>query len=204
MTDGMQPDAFSLIPPSSTPDRTAVDPAPVDAAERLSASARGWHSIQLAVLGFIGICGVLRTGATDSAPEVLQWLSTALAVLALLLACVSTYKVGRVAYPFYGAGPAEGDVPKSLHTLSAELRSGIRLTFVAVAMLAIASVVSWWPSDAGVAQGVGWVEIRDAKGGVACGTILSGSGGILRLQTAQGDIAAPLNAIATIRPVTSC
>jgi hypothetical protein len=35
--------------------------APGDRLKELSASARGWHTIQMAVLGFIGICGVLRT-----------------------------------------------------------------------------------------------------------------------------------------------
>jgi hypothetical protein len=35
--------------------------AAADRPGELSASARGWHTIQMAVLGFIGICGVLRT-----------------------------------------------------------------------------------------------------------------------------------------------
>ena len=39
----------------------------------LSASARGWHTIQMAVLGFIGICGVLRT-SDSPAPRAIQWL----------------------------------------------------------------------------------------------------------------------------------
>ena len=42
--------------------------APDDRLKELSASARGWHTIQMAVLGFIGICGVLRT-ADSPAPR---------------------------------------------------------------------------------------------------------------------------------------
>jgi hypothetical protein len=40
--------------------------APADRLQELSASARGWHTIQMAVLGFIGICGVLRTTSSPS------------------------------------------------------------------------------------------------------------------------------------------
>ncbi len=42
----------------STPNNGPAGPG--DAMQRLSASAQGWHTIQLAVLGFMGICGVLR------------------------------------------------------------------------------------------------------------------------------------------------
>ena len=48
--------------------------APADRLEELSASARGWHTIQMAVLGFIGICGVLRT-TSSPAPRAVQWLA---------------------------------------------------------------------------------------------------------------------------------
>ena len=72
--------------------------APADRLEKLATSARGWHTIQMAVLGFIGICGVLRT-ASSPAPRAVQWLAAALAVAALAAACVAIFTVGRVAYP---------------------------------------------------------------------------------------------------------
>ena len=50
----MDPDEASVPRPAA---------APGDRLERLSASARGWHTIQMAVLGFIGICGVSRPQA---------------------------------------------------------------------------------------------------------------------------------------------
>jgi hypothetical protein len=34
----------------------------------LSASAPGWHTIQMAILSFIGICGVLRTAGSSPVP----------------------------------------------------------------------------------------------------------------------------------------
>src|SRR5829696_1387814 len=93
----MQPD----VHPSSTPAVSTTE----SLLDKLIASARGWHGIQIAVVGFIGACGVFRDGSDDTAPSYLQWLSLALAVVALLLAGVAAYSVGRVAYPFYGAPP---------------------------------------------------------------------------------------------------
>jgi hypothetical protein len=47
---------------------------PADRLEELSASARGWHTIHMAALGFIGTCGVLFT--TDSpASRAARWLA---------------------------------------------------------------------------------------------------------------------------------
>jgi hypothetical protein len=77
-----------------------------DRPETFSASARGWHTIQMAVLGFIGICGILRT-TSSSAPHAVQWLAGALAVAALAVACTAIFTVGRIAYPVGDA--LEGD-----------------------------------------------------------------------------------------------
>src|SRR5437763_17048159 len=78
--------------------------------EELAASARGWHTIQMAVLGFIGICGILRT-ASGPAPRAVQWLAAALAVAALAAACVAIFTVGRVAYPVSDATDGASAVP---------------------------------------------------------------------------------------------
>jgi uncharacterized protein involved in cysteine biosynthesis len=70
--------------------------------EELRVSARGWHGVQLAVIGFIGLCGVLKNGRPDN-PMWLQVLSVLLLFSALALACAATYLVARVAWPLYGA-----------------------------------------------------------------------------------------------------
>ena len=72
--------------------------APADRLEELSASARGWHTIQMAVLGFIGICGVLRTTGSP-APRAVQWLAAALAVAALAAASVAIHAVRQGRLP---------------------------------------------------------------------------------------------------------
>jgi uncharacterized protein involved in cysteine biosynthesis len=76
--------------------------------EELRASARGWHGVQLAVIGFIGLCGVLKGGRPDN-PMWLQVLSVVLIFVALALACAATYLVARVAGPLYGAREAPVD-----------------------------------------------------------------------------------------------
>jgi len=79
---------------------TPVDPG--DGAGRLMESARGWHRIQLAVLGFVGLCGALWGGDGSAAPTWLQQAPGVLAVLAFALACLAVVLVGRVAYRLEG------------------------------------------------------------------------------------------------------
>ena len=79
-----------------------------DRLTELRTSARGWHGVQLAVLGFIGLCGVLSGGS--AAPQWLEWLSMWLALAALACACVATFLVGAAAWPLYRARvPVSGE-----------------------------------------------------------------------------------------------
>lgn len=185
MTVAMQPD--SPLTPTSF-----VDPTP---AARLAESAKGWHSIQLAVLGFIGFCGVLRMGAEAAGPEWLKWLAAALSVLAFVFALGSVFLVGKVAYPL-GEEPAAPAAPAAGRE---QLRSGIRLTFTAVALLALAGVTAWWPAETGA------IEVQDGAGTVACGVPVEGSpDGILWLDTAGGRLTVKLGGVAAVRSVSGC
>src|ERR1700744_6443153 len=121
----MDPDAASVPRPAS---------GPGDRLERLSASARGWHTIQMAVLGFIGICGILRT-TSSTAPRAVQWLAAALAGAALAGGCTAIFTVGRVAYPVGDALNAD-----AVAGGTARLRSGIRLTIMALILAVIAAL----------------------------------------------------------------
>jgi NAD/NADP transhydrogenase beta subunit len=116
---------------------------PGEAMQRLSTSAQGWHTIQMAVLGFIGICGVLRT-STTSTPSVVQILAAILAVAALAVACTAIFVVGRVAYPLNAAierGDGIGDIDQARR----QLHTGIWLTVVALILIVIAALSGWWP-----------------------------------------------------------
>ena len=116
---------------------------PGDAMQRLSASAQGWHTIQMAVLGFIGICGVLRSTST-STPRWVQVLAAILAIAALTVACMAIFTVGRVAYPVNAAIDNSGGEPEVVQARR-QLHIGIRLTVLALILIVIAALSGWWP-----------------------------------------------------------
>ena len=154
----------------------------------LSASARGWHTIQMAVLGFIGICGVLRT--TDSAPRAVQWLAAA---------SLAIFSVGRVAYPVDDAGDGASALPPAGQA-AARLRAGIRLTIVAVILAVIAGLSGWWPAKASTAA----VAVTGTNGQAWCGPLVSGPAGAISVRTGNGVITVPAQAIAQVRQVAEC
>jgi hypothetical protein len=188
------------------PDEASAPPsagAPAEQLQRLSASARGWHTIQMAVLGFIGICGILRT-ASSPAPRPVQWLAAALAVAALAVACVAIFTVGRVAYPvgdaLEGAGATAGGTGR--------LRAGIRLTIVALILAVIAALSGWWPAPASsaavAAASSAAVAVTGTTGQAWCGPLVSGPAGAISVRTANGIITVPAQDIAEVSPTGQC
>ncbi len=173
--------------------------APADRLAELSASARGWHTIQLAVLGFIGICGVLRA-ASSPAPSAVQWLAAALAVAALAVACLAIFTVGRVAYPVGNAADDASAVPSAAHA-AARLRAGIRLTIVALILVVIAALSGWWPA---ASSSTAAVAVTGTTGQAWCGPVVNGPAGAISVRTGNGVITVPAQAIAEIRPVAQC
>ena len=113
----MQPDTAA---PSSVADTE-------EALTKLSASARGWHTIQLA-------------------PRSVQVIGAVLAVIALAVACASVFTVGRVAWPLFEQThlPAQ----QRLARAGAALNSGVRLTVVALILIVVATLIGWWPGSA--------------------------------------------------------
>ena len=106
-------------------------------------SARGWNGVQLAALAFIGLCGVL-SDADAATPRWVQITAGVLALLALVLACASIFLVATVAWPFPSS---PGGAPDRVDAAAVRrLRHGVRLTFVAVAVMALAASGSWWPT----------------------------------------------------------
>jgi hypothetical protein len=116
---------------------------PGDAMQRLSSSAQGWHTIQMAVLGFIGICGVLRSSST-SIPSAVQILAAILAITSLAVACIAILLVGQVAYPL-NAAIQKNDVKAEIEQGQRRLRTGIMLTVVALILIVTAALSGWWP-----------------------------------------------------------
>jgi hypothetical protein len=170
----------------------------------LRSSARGWHGVQLAVLGFIGLCGVLQGQADSAAPRWLKIVSGLLVVVSLALACTATAMVASAAWPVSGwraAGESAVSDAAELEQGGRRLRSGVRITFVAVATLALAAMSSWWPApDTGTP---GSVSVSTGSGSV-CGAIESASPGVLAVRTSSQRVLLRLDSVVAIAPVDSC
>ena len=180
--------------------------APPDRLAELRASAKGWHGIQLAALGFIGLCGVIQTGdAAD--PWVLQVLSAILVLVAFCLACAGIYLVGRAAWPLYRGepAPAREDDAAAIERASRQLTRGLLMTFLSIAALALATAASWWPKDAADAGAGSSVQVQTDDGRTACGE-LTGSPrpGTLRVETDAQPVVLSLDALASVAPVSGC
>ena len=173
-------------------------PGPADRLEGISASARGWHTIQLAVLGFIGICGVLRT-ADSPAPRAVQVLAAALAVAALAAASTAIFAVGRIAYPIGVTASDASSLPAAAQA-TARLRAGIRLTIVAVILAVIAALSGWWPAS----QATAAVAVTGTSGQAWCGPLVTGPAGAISIRTGNGIVTIPAQVISEVRPVTQC
>ena len=167
--------------------------------DELRTSARGWQGIQLAVLGFIGLCGVLQQN-DSSIPHWLQILAGLAALVALGVACVATYLVGRAAFPLYGV--RGGDQPDDLAVTSHRLIRGLTLTFIAVALTALAATSSWWPVSSDSSSS-GLVELSTAQATV-CGELSSQAGNGIQLIVSGRTIAIPIDAVTAIRAVDKC
>jgi len=176
---------------------TPADPG--DAAGSLAESARGWHRIQLAVLGFVGLCGALWGGDGSAAPTWLQQAAGVLAVLAFALACLAVVLVGRVAYRLEGptAAPA---TPGELTGSARQLRTGVRTTYLALAVLVAATLSAWWPASPESAT----VEVSDASGQTWCGRLTDAPPGVIGLVTDSGTLGLQLVHLSEINQVPGC
>jgi hypothetical protein len=189
---------------------SSADPAPAadDRLSELRGSAKGWHGVQLAALGFIGLCGVIKTGASP-APEGLQALSGILVLVAFVAACLGIYSVGKAAWPIYGSGPvriADADAA-AVERASRQLKRGLVLTFLSIALTALATTTSWWPTDDGAGAGAAGasVQVEATSGQSVCGELAdSTEAGTLRLVADGQPVSLQLGQVASVRPVDSC
>jgi hypothetical protein len=192
-------------------DRLATDNPQrgTEALEQLAESSRGWHRIQLAVLGFIGFCGVFWNGAGSGAPGAVRWLAAALVAVAFVLANLAIFMVGRVAHPFHGPTDPAGEANDTvIVSRTHRLRTGIWLTYLALALLVVATLSSWIPAssegDAVASPDIGAVAVADAAGQSWCGQFIeAGPGGIL-LHSADGTIPIPLDGVLLVHPQRVC
>ena len=178
--------------------------APSSRLAELRVSARGWHGIQLAVVGFIGFCGVVQDGRPDN-PMWLQVWAGILALVALLLACVATFLVGRVAWPlFTGRQASAASEVADLEREGRRLRRGLLLTFVAVALLALGTASGWWPQSAAENGGGGLVAVQVRSGERVCGSLDEASPGTVGVSVDGRRLAVSLQDVVGVDPVDGC
>lgn len=183
------------------------DPPPGSEQDRLSelrASAKGWHGVQMAVLGFIGLCGVLQRGDRGD-PAWLEMWALLLALASLATALWAIVLVGRAAWPLYGPSPEpppEADHDARVRTASRQLSRGLALTFVSVALLAFGTASSWWPSEEG--GNAGLVEVQADSGQRVCGELTDAPDGQLHLVSNGSTVRVALGSVSALRPVDGC
>ncbi|MET7622644.1 hypothetical protein [Streptomyces sp. NPDC005408] len=171
---------------------------------QLQASARGWLTVQLAVLGFVGLCGALKGGGSSSAPRAVEAAAGVLILVALVVACWATYLVARTAWPLLGrADDTDPEGETEVQLAGRRLRMGLVLTFLAVAMVATATTSSWWPAEAESGGSAGLVRVATSEG-TLCGTLASGDDGAVRLQVEGQTVDIPLGRIAALDPAAAC
>jgi hypothetical protein len=171
--------------------------------DELRTSARGWHGVQLAVLGFIGLCGALQSGAASTEPRWLQVLAAVLVLAALAIACLATVLVAGAAWPVGGwrrTATAQDGSGEDLQRGGRHLRSGIVLTFVAVGLVALATSSSWWPTKE---SGGGLVEVSTAQG-TLCGTLVDSDDGALAIEVRGQRLVLSMQQVTGVRPAASC
>ena len=175
-------------------------------AERLAelrSSARGWHGIQLAVIGFVGLCGVLN--GEGSGPDWVQAVAGYLSLAALAAACIATYQIGRAAWPLYNVRRAAPPVSEELLHTSRRITSGLALTFLAVALVALAGLSSWWPSDDDGAGGGGSATVQlEAGGTTLCGTLAQAQAGAVAIVAGGRQVTVPIDQLTGLRPANGC
>jgi hypothetical protein len=181
-----------------------ADEQDVSRLSELRVSARGWHGVQLAVLGFIGLCGVLEDGAGNDGPHWLRVLAGLLVLAAFGLACAATVLVALAAWPTYGPGSSAESASLAVARTSRRLRAGIILTFVAVAALAFATSSAWWPGAA--PSGADATAVRvSTRAGEICGAVGKPSrDGVLAVAADGRLVELALADIVAITPVPRC
>ena len=172
--------------------------------DELRTSARGWHGVQLAVLGFIGLCGALQSGAASTEPRWLQVLAAVLVLAALAIACLATVLVAGAAWPVGGwrrTATADDGSGEEVQRGGRHLRTGIVLTFVAVGLVALATSSSWWPTKESAAAGWSRCPPRRAR---CAAPWSSRTTARWRSRSADSAWCCRMQQVAGVRPAASC
>jgi len=164
----------------------------------LQKSAREWQRVQVGVLGFVGLCGMLRGDSGEEQPLWLQKSGGLAAVAALVAAILAVTFVATIAQPF-------GARSISLQAPQRRLRIGIGTTFVALGLTVISALGMWWPHETNkLTGGSGEYVVVVTNSGSSCGTLVGSAPGSLKLEVAGRLLTLPLSRVVAIQSVTTC
>jgi hypothetical protein len=166
----------------------------VEAGGGLQQAAREWQKLQLAVLGFVGLCGVLG-GDASSHPQWLRDVSGLAALAGLVVAILGVTIVAVVAHPLSAR-------PMTTATAARRLRTGVVITFVAAGLTALAALSGWWPAGGG-GKAPDQVAVTTSSG-AACGTVVRSGSGALQLDVDGKRVTLPLARLLSITLVNEC
>ena len=169
---------------------------PIQGGNPLQDSAREWQKIQVGVLGFVGICGLLSGGKTTSRPSWVQDLSAFSALSGLVLALLAVLLIASVAHPLTPR-------PISPLTASRRLTGGIIVTSVAVGLTALAALSWWWPQGDRTAPSAPQLAVTTSVGS-ACGTLLQSGAGEMDLEIDGKTVRVPLSRLKSIEFADNC
>jgi hypothetical protein len=175
--------------------------SPPDPLKELTGSARGWHTIQMAVLGFTGLCGVLHTVGSP-APRAVQVLAATLAAIAVVVACLAVLLVGQVAYPVAADSTGPG-AAQDLARARSRLRSGIGITVGALLIAVLATLSGWWPAQT-TPTAPSAVELTSTAGQAWCGTLATAPPNTIRIHSSYGIVTLPAREVLQFRVVAHC
>ncbi|WMX45774.1 hypothetical protein RGF97_14170 [Streptomyces roseicoloratus] len=167
-------------------------------AHGVQASARGWLTLQLAALGFVGLCGALKAGGSGStAPRGVEAVAGVLVLVALFVAILAVYLVGRTAWP-------HSATPDDPVRAARRLRTGLVLTFITVLLTALAATTAWWPApETPPAAGQGGAVEVTTSTGRWCGELTRGSGA-LALEVRGRTVEILVTDVLAVTPVADC
>ncbi len=173
---------------AETPEK---EPQQFAAPDALRSSAREWHKLQIAALGFVGLCGVLTGDSGVRLPMWLQSVAGVLALLALAAAAIGLLLVAVVAWPL--------NAPPDPLSGARRLRAGVTLTCVAVGLTALSASSNWWPQSGADRP----VQVSTGSG-TACGQVVDSAAGWIDLDVRGSVVRVDLADLASLRPTESC
>ncbi|SEH82464.1 hypothetical protein SAMN04489835_4575 [Mycolicibacterium rutilum] len=164
---------------------------------RLEDTAREWQKLQLAAIGFAGLCGVLSGGdSSRPRPRWLQEVGVVTAFGGLAMAVAAVLLVATVAHPVVRQ-------PRASSAAISRLVMGITLTFIAVVLTAVAALTWWWPQPPSETPTAPKIEVTTSQGSV-CGVPVPGRSGTVNLDASGEQVVIPLRRLLTLDVVEVC